>query len=190
MSTSQPTEQGWSVNGAPGLYHNGKPVPAMMFWQWEPQEKNTRDMSAAGMDIFAMFGSFPHYKHPYWRKDGSFGMKYQEGFIDKLLSWERVKRLTGGEAYETLKMKSADELRAIYKAAGVHVYTDSDEVLSANSAWLMLHTRKVGDYKIELPHKVRNVTEITTEKTVAENVDSFTWHLPKHATAVFLLEAR
>ena len=104
------------------------------------------------------------------------------------LSWERVKRLTGGETYETLKMKSADELRAIYKAAGVHVYTDSDVVLSANSAWLMLHTREAGDYEIALPRRARKITEITTERPVAENADLFTWKLPKHSTAVFLLE--
>ena len=103
------------------------------------------------------------------------------------LSWDRVKRLTGGETYDTLKMKSADELRGIYREAGVHVYTDSDVVLSANSAWLMLHTREAGDYKIALPRKVRKVTEITTEKVVAENADGFTLNLPKHATAVFLL---
>ena len=81
---------GWRVaelNGAPGLYHDGKPVAAMMFWQWEPQEKDTKDMSAAGMELFAMFGSFPHYRHPYWRKDGSFGMTYQDAHIDSLLAW-------------------------------------------------------------------------------------------------------
>ena len=69
VGVSQPAfaDKGWRVaelNGAPGLYHDGKPVPAMMFWQWEPQEKDTRDMSAAGMDIFAMFVSFPHYRNP------------------------------------------------------------------------------------------------------------------------------
>ena len=104
------------------------------------------------------------------------------------LSWERVKRLTGGETFESLRFRSADELRGIYKEAGVHVYTDSDVVLSANSAWLMLHTREAGDYKIALPRKVRKVTEITTEKVIAENADGFTLNLPKHSTAVFLLE--
>ena len=106
------------------------------------------------------------------------------------LSWDRVKRLTGGETYETLKMKNAAELRDIYKAAGVHVYTDSDVVLSANSAWLMLHTREAGDYSISLPRKMRKITEITTEKVVAEDADRFVWKLPKHATAVFLLEGK
>ena len=85
-------------------------------------------------------------------------------------------------------MKSAAELRTIYKEAGVHVYTDADVVLSANAAWLMLHTREAGDYKITLPRTARKITEITTEQTVAENADRFTWKLPKHATAVFLME--
>ena len=107
---------------------------------------------------------------------------------ESALSWDRVKRLTGGETYETLKLKSADELRAIYKDAGVHVYTDEDAVLSANSAWLMLHTRHDGEHRIVLPRKARRITEITTERVVAENADAFAWSLPKHATAVFLLE--
>ena len=104
------------------------------------------------------------------------------------LSWERVKRLTGGETFEKLRFRSADELRGIYKKAGVHVYTDSDAVLSANSAWLMLHTRHDGEYRISLPRKVRKVTEVTTEKVVAEDADSFVWKMPGLRTAVFLLE--
>ena len=80
-------------------------------------------------------------------------------------------------------------VEANYKISkGVHVYADSDVVLSANSAWLMLHTREAGDYEIALPRRARKITEITTEKPVAENADRFTWKLPKYSTAVFLLE--
>lgn len=106
------------------------------------------------------------------------------------LSWERVKRLTGGETYETPCFRKTDELRSIYKSAGVHVYTDEDVVLSANASWLMLHTRHDGDYRISLPRRMRKVTEVTTEKVAAETTDRFVWKLPKHATAVFLLEGR
>ena len=106
----------------------------------------------------------------------------------KSLSWERVKRLTGGETYETLRFLDHNELRSIYRSAGVHVYTDADVVLSANSAWLMLHTRSDGDYRISLPGKCRRITEITTEKKVAEEADSFVYSLPKHSTAIFLME--
>ncbi|MBR3820294.1 MAG: hypothetical protein IKJ37_01595, partial [Kiritimatiellae bacterium] len=111
------------------------------------------------------------------------GYASQEG-----LSWERVKRLTGGETYETLRFRDHNELRSIYCSAGVHVYTDADVVLSANSAWLMLHTRSDGDYGISLPRKCRRITEITTEKKVAEEADSFVYSLPKHSTAIFLME--
>jgi hypothetical protein len=104
------------------------------------------------------------------------------------LSWERTRRLTGGETFEELRLLKADELRAIYKSAGVHVYADADIVLSANSSWLMLHSREEGDYGIALPRTARRITEITTEQPVAADTDRFVWHLPKFSTAVFLLE--
>lgn len=104
------------------------------------------------------------------------------------LSWDRVKRLTGGETFEELRVRSHDELRKIYREAGVHIYTDADVVLSANRSWLMLHTRSEGDYRVALPGKCRRITEITTEKVVAEDAAGFTYRLPKHSTAVFLLE--
>ena len=58
----------WEVkdlNGAPGLYRDGTPVAPLFFWQWELQEPDVREMSRRGFDLFAMFGSFPHYRHPY-----------------------------------------------------------------------------------------------------------------------------
>ena len=58
----------------------------MMFWQWQLQEKDVKDLSAVGMEIFSMFGSVPHYEHPYWRKDGSLDMSFQDANIDSLLS--------------------------------------------------------------------------------------------------------
>lgn len=110
------------------------------------------------------------------------------GYVhEKGLSWERVKRLTGGETYEKLRLRDAGELRDIYAKAGVHVYTGADVVLSANTSWLMLHTREKGIYPVKLPRTARRITEITTEKVVAENADTFAWPLEKHATAVFLL---
>ena len=47
---------GWRVaelNGAPALYHDGKPMPPMMFWQWQLQEKIGRDYAVStDTDIF------------------------------------------------------------------------------------------------------------------------------------------
>ena len=82
--------KGWYVaelNGAPGLWHDGKPVPPILFWQWELQERDVKSMSDAGIDLFAMMGSFPHYEHPYWRDDGTFDTAYYDGQFDAVLGW-------------------------------------------------------------------------------------------------------
>lgn len=79
-------------------------------------------------------------------------------------------------------------LHALYGAAGVHLYARPGVVLSANSAWIMLHARTAGDYRIDLPFKAAQVTEITSEQAVGADLDSFTWHLPQYHTAIFLLE--
>ena len=82
--------EGWRVrelNGAPGLWQDGKPVAPVLFWQWDLQEQDVKDMSAAGMELFSMFGSFGHYEHPYWLPQGFGGLAYQEGNIDRLLKW-------------------------------------------------------------------------------------------------------
>ena len=79
-------------------------------------------------------------------------------------------------------------LNEIYREAGVHVYSDAGVVLSANDSWVMLHTREARDYHVRLPRTVRRVTEITTEKTVGENISSFIWPLERFRTAIFLVE--
>lgn len=83
---------------------------------------------------------------------------------------------------------TADQLRELYREAGVHVYTDCGDVLSANESWLMLHTKTAGRKHVILPNKCRKITEITAEKVVAENARTFSIDLPNYCTAVFLLE--
>lgn len=83
---------------------------------------------------------------------------------------------------------TADQLRELYREAGVHVYTDSGDVLSANESWLMLHTRTAGPKQISLPKQCGKITEITTERIIGENTSRFSIDLPKYSTAVFLLE--
>jgi len=83
---------------------------------------------------------------------------------------------------------TADQLRTWYRRAGVHVYTDCGDVLSANESWVMLHTRTAGPKHVVLPRTSRKVTEITSEKVIGENIGAFTIDLPKFSTAVFLIE--
>ncbi len=90
--------------------------------------------------------------------------------------------------FSALPALAPDVLRRLYASAGVHVYTEEDVVLSANSAWLMLHTRKRGDYNVRLPRRVKEVRDVTTEKVVARDCDAFTYPMEKFQTAVFLLE--
>ncbi len=81
-----------------------------------------------------------------------------------------------------------DLLRALYKEAGVHVYSDCGDVISVNESWLMIHTRTAGPKRICLPKRYKKVTEITGETIIGENIDTFTVELPEFSTAVFFLE--
>ena len=76
----------------------------------------------------------------------------------------------------------------LYRAAGVHVYTDADVVLSANASWVMLHIRARGAYTVCLPRRVARVTDVTCDKVVATNTDRFTYPLEKFQTTVLLLD--
>jgi len=82
----------------------------------------------------------------------------------------------------------ADVLEKVYSRAGVHRYLDSDDVVSANESWLMIHTRTAGTKNVKLPSRCKRVTEITTERVMGENIDQFAIELPQFTTAVFLLQ--
>ncbi|MDO5580607.1 MAG: hypothetical protein Q4G69_05695 [Planctomycetia bacterium] len=81
-----------------------------------------------------------------------------------------------------------EELIRIYKNAGVHLYAESDDVVSASESWLMIHTRSAGIKKFQLREKYRKITEITEEKFTAKNTDHFEIDLPQYSTSVFLME--
>ncbi len=75
--------------------------------------------------------------------------------------------------------------------AGVKLFgIFEDVVLSANRAWLMLHTRKRGPYAVRLPRSVKTVRDVTSGAVVARDCDSFTCELEQFQTAVFLLVDR
>ena len=90
--------------------------------------------------------------------------------------------------FSALPALAPDVLRRLYVAAGVHVYTDEDVVLSANKAWLMLHTRKKGVYPVRLPKRVKEVLDVTTGEVVAQDCNRFSCDLEKYQTAIFLLQ--
>ena len=91
--------------------------------------------------------------------------------------------------FSALPALAPSVLRRIYQEAGVHLYTDSDDVvLSANSAWVMLHTRAKGAYNVKLPRKVKRVLDVTTERVVVTDTDHFVYPMEAFQTAIFLLD--
>lgn len=83
---------------------------------------------------------------------------------------------------------SSNGLRQLYREAGVHIYTDSYIVFSANENWLMLHANGAEEVSVRLPRKVRKITDVVTERVVGEHVSAFVRKMAAHETAVFLLE--
>ncbi|HEX2949508.1 MAG TPA: beta-galactosidase [Armatimonadota bacterium] len=77
-------------------------------------------------------------------------------------------------------------LRRIFAAAGIHIYCDSGDNITASTSWFAIHTTHEGTKTIRLPEASR-VTDIINETLVGENLTEFTVNLPAHATAIFLL---
>lgn len=90
--------------------------------------------------------------------------------------------------FSAIPALSPDVLRRIYKSSGVHVFTDDDVVLSANSAWLMLHTKERGNYEVRLPKRVKQVLDVTSGCLVGSDCAGFARELEKYQTAIFLLK--
>ena len=90
--------------------------------------------------------------------------------------------------FSALPALAPDVLRRIYRDAGVHVYTDADVVLSANAAWLMLHTRAKGRYEVRLPRVCKRVVDVTCDRVVATDADRFAYPMEAFQTGVFLLD--
>jgi len=78
-------------------------------------------------------------------------------------------------------------LRNIARTAGVHIYTDSDDVLYANRFMVAVHTRQAGKRTIHLPNKATLIDAFSGKK-VAENVDKFEVELGRYETGFWLIE--
>lgn len=78
---------------------------------------------------------------------------------------------------------SPAELRDLWRRAGVHLYTDSDDVLYAGRGWLCLHSVPGGKREIHLPF-VAHVLNPTTEKELHNSASRFVIDLPKNSTTL------
>ena len=77
-------------------------------------------------------------------------------------------------------------LRRAFAAAGVHIYLDTDDNVSANASWLSIHAASAGRKTIRLPAACR-VYDVIRDKLVSLKTRSFTIDMGFGATRVFLL---
>lgn len=78
-------------------------------------------------------------------------------------------------------------LRSFLRAAGVHVYLDTDDVVYAGNGWLAIHTRDGGRRRVALPFPAR-VTDAFRDVPVAERADGLDLDLPPRSTLLLRLE--
>lgn len=79
-----------------------------------------------------------------------------------------------------------DLLRSLARAAGVHIYLESGDVLHANDGFVMLHTASAGEKTIRLPARA-DVVEVYTGQVLFRGVDSFRIREAAQTTRVFYL---
>ena len=77
-----------------------------------------------------------------------------------------------------------DEIEAFIKAAGVHIYTDSRDVVYASSGYIALHAATGGKKKIKLPRTTK-ITAIFGADISEQITDIIEFELGKHETALF-----
>ena len=79
-------------------------------------------------------------------------------------------------------------LRNIARAAGLHVYSESDDVVLPGKSFVMIHARSEGEKTIRLPGPA-DVFECYDERLVGRGVTEIRDTLSRHATAIYGLEA-
>lgn len=76
-------------------------------------------------------------------------------------------------------------LKRIANNAGVHLYTEYEQPVHANSKFLSIHTAKGGTQRIRLPKKSAEVRELISNRVVATNCSEFDYAFQAPDTALF-----
>jgi len=77
-----------------------------------------------------------------------------------------------------------DLLRSLARAAGVHLYLDSEDVLHANDRFVLLHTTTAGQKTLRLPRRA-DVVEVYTGQVLFRQVESFSLAEASQTTRLF-----
>jgi hypothetical protein len=77
-------------------------------------------------------------------------------------------------------------LRNIAKAAGVHIYSELDDLVYANNDFLAIHTNRAGPREIKL-RKATDVVDVFTGEIIAKNTNKFLVELRQYETVLYHL---
>ena len=79
-----------------------------------------------------------------------------------------------------------EEIEAFIKAAGVHIYIDSRDVVYASSDYVALHAATAGRKQIKLP-RTATVTALFGADIADQSTDTIEFELGEYETALFKL---
>jgi len=83
------------------------------------------------------------------------------------------------------KFKWTDsQLREIWNKAGVHTYTDTDDILYIGRNWLSIHTVHGGLKKLKFPFYARIIDPLK-QKVIADSTNHLEINLPEKSTTLF-----
>ncbi|MGI6595697.1 MAG: InlB B-repeat-containing protein [Candidatus Ratteibacteria bacterium] len=75
-------------------------------------------------------------------------------------------------------------LRNIAKKAGVHLYTDTDDIINTNNSFLGMHTATEGAKQIRLPARM-DVYDMFSKRLMGKDIDRFDVSVPIHSSILF-----
>ncbi len=83
--------------------------------------------------------------------------------------------------------ETIDAMRSMAKAAGVHVYLETSDILYVGLGWLGVHAAEAGEKVIRLPVGVQ-VKDVIHDRYVADVAAEIRLNLKQHETALFRVE--
>jgi hypothetical protein len=100
-----------------------------------------------------------------------------------------VKEFKNWRSVYSLMPLSQELLQGLCDYAGVPVYSRSFDVLYANRSYVFLYTSSAGEKTIDLPAKA-NVTEVLSNKVVAQGAKNFSERLEAGAARLYRIDAK
>ena len=108
---------------------------------------------------------------------------FEEDNAPGLVAYTHEERLT---VYSSIPLLPTALLRAIAENAGVHCYTDTPDIIWASEGLLAISVNEGGPRQISLP-QAKDVVDVWTGKTIAENTQDFEIPIRKHDTILLRL---